>query len=124
MEMRVAKISAAVMAYQMPSTPRSRGRRMTEDVWNTSVRKNEMAAEISPLPSAVKNDEAKMLNPANKNAKENSRNAWHVSVNSPSSYPTKIFASGAASTRASTVSTTPEALIRMTLMRSMFLSSG
>ena len=80
MEMRVAKISAAVMAYQMPSTPRSRGRRMTEDVWNTSVRKNEIAAEISPLPSAVKNDEAKMLKPANKNAKENSRNAWHVSV--------------------------------------------
>lgn len=66
MEMRVAKISAAVIAYQMPSTPRSRGRRMTEDVWNTSVRKNEMAAEISPLPSAVKNDEAKMLNPAKK----------------------------------------------------------
>ena len=29
---------------------------------------NEIAAEISPLPSAVKNDEAKMLNPANKNA--------------------------------------------------------
>ena len=56
MEMRVAKISAAVIAYQMPSTPRSRGRRMTEDVWNTSVRKNEMAAEISPLPSAVKNE--------------------------------------------------------------------
>ena len=83
MEMRVAKISAAVMAYQMPSTPRSRGRRMTEDVWNTSVRKNEIAAEISPLSSAVKNDEAKMLKPANKNAKENSRNAWHVSVIQP-----------------------------------------
>ena len=52
----------------------------TEAVWNTSVRKKEIAAEISPLPSAVKNDEANILKPANKNANENSRNAWQVSV--------------------------------------------
>ena len=37
--------------------------------------KNKMAAEIRPLSSAVKNEDARILNPANKNANENSRNA-------------------------------------------------
>lgn len=44
-EIVVAKISAAVMAYQMPSTPKMSGRRMTDEVWSTSVRKNEITAE-------------------------------------------------------------------------------
>ena len=34
-EIVVAKISAAVMAYQMPSTPKMSGRRMTDEVWST-----------------------------------------------------------------------------------------
>ena len=65
--MVVAKISAAVMAYQMPSTSKISGRMSTEAVWNTSVRRKEIAAEINPFSSAVKNDEAKILKPANKN---------------------------------------------------------
>ena len=84
-EMVVAKISAAVMAYQMPSTPNRSGSRRTEEVWKTSVRRKEMAAEMRPLLSAVKNEDAKILKPANRNANENRRNAWHVSVYSPSS---------------------------------------
>lgn len=74
-EMIVAKTSATVIAYQMPSTSNRSGRRMTEDVWNTSVRRKEIAAEMKPLFSAVKNDEAKILKPANRKAKEKSRNA-------------------------------------------------
>ena len=79
-EISVAKTSATVMAYQMPSTSKISGRMSTEAVWNTSVRRKEIAAEINPFPSAVKNDEAKILKPANKTANENSRNAWQVSV--------------------------------------------
>ena len=67
-EIVVAKISAAVMAYQMPSTPKISGRRMTDKVWSTSVRKNEITAEMSPLFNAVKNEDAKILKPANRNA--------------------------------------------------------
>ena len=63
------------MAYQMPSTPKISGRRMTDEVWSTSVRKNEITAEMSPLFNAVKNEDAKILKPANRNANENSRNA-------------------------------------------------
>ena len=36
---------------------------------------NEITAEMSPLFNAVKNEDAKILKPANRNANENSRNA-------------------------------------------------
>ena len=74
-----AKISAAVMAHQIPSTPRSMGRMTTEPAWNTSVRRKEMAAETAPLFRAVKKPEAKMLKPASRNDQQNSRKAWVVS---------------------------------------------
>ena len=44
------------MASQMPSTSRKIGRIRTLAHWNTKVRRKEMAAEASPLFSAVKKD--------------------------------------------------------------------
>lgn len=58
--------SPTVTESQMPSMPNSIGSTMTAATWNTSVRKNEMSAETSPLLSAVKNAEAYMANPMNK----------------------------------------------------------
>ena len=83
--MRKANISATVMAHQVPSTPSSRGRMGTEAVWNTSVRRKEMAAEIAPLFSAVKKPEVKMLKPASRNDQENRRKAWVVRSKSTAS---------------------------------------
>ena len=56
--MTKAKISAATFAHQIPSIPKIIGRISTDEVWNRSVRKNEIAAEIAPLFKAVKNDDA------------------------------------------------------------------
>ena len=52
--------SATTMETQMPSIPHSSGRRMTAALWNTSVRRKEMMAEVTPSFSAVKKLEAKM----------------------------------------------------------------
>ena len=95
-EMIVENTSATVIAYQMPSTSKISGSRITDDVWKTSVRKKEIAAEIRPLFSAVKNEDAKILKPENRNANANSRNACRVSSYNPASYPTNSRASGAA----------------------------
>ena len=65
-EIRLAKTSAAKMAHQMPSTPSTRGKSSTDAVWKISVRKKEMAADTAPLFSAVKKEEAKILNPASR----------------------------------------------------------
>ena len=46
-----------------------------DEVWKIRVRKNEIAAEIAPLLSAVEKDDAKMLKPASKKLKEKSLNA-------------------------------------------------
>lgn len=80
-----AHTSATVIAHQMPSTPKKTGRSSTEAVWKISVRINEMAAETAPLLSAVKKEEPKMLNPASRKEKANSRKAWLVSANSSAS---------------------------------------
>lgn len=58
--------SPTVTESQMPSMPNSIGSTMTAATWNTSVRRNEMTAETSPLLSAVKNAEAYMANPMNR----------------------------------------------------------
>ena len=58
--------SPTVTESQMPSMPNSIGSTMTAATWNTSVRRNEMSAETSPLLSAVKNAEAYMANPMNR----------------------------------------------------------
>ena len=59
--------SAATMDSQIPSSFQMSGKRSTAAIWNTSVRKNEMIAEVSPSPSAVKNDEPKIENPESRN---------------------------------------------------------
>ena len=67
--------SATTIEYQIPSICKNTGRISTAAIWNTSVRRNEIAAEISPLLSAVKNDEPKIENPAKRNENENIENA-------------------------------------------------
>lgn len=54
----------------MPSIPRNTGKIKTAAIWHTSVRKNEINAEINPLFSAVKKDEPKIGTPAKRNEKE------------------------------------------------------
>ena len=60
------------MDSQMPSTSQNSGKISTAADWNTNVLKNDIEAETSPLFSAVKNAEAKMANPENRND-----NAFH-----------------------------------------------
>ena len=62
--------SAVPIASHMPSLPISSGRISSAASWNTSVRKNEIAADTGPLLSAVKNDDAKILNPHSRNCSE------------------------------------------------------
>lgn len=85
MEIAAAQSSATVIANQIPSISKKMGRINTQEVWNTSVRKKDMAAEIAPLLSAVKKEEAKMLKPARIKEKEKSRNAWLVNADRPAS---------------------------------------
>ena len=47
----------------MPFTPKTRGKVSTAVLSNTSVLKNEIAAEITPLFNAVKNAEQNTLKP-------------------------------------------------------------
>lgn len=77
--------SAATMESQIPSTCQSNGKVSTAAIWNTRVLIKEMAAEISPLFRAVKNDEPKIANPENKKEKEKMENARTVKFKSASS---------------------------------------
>ena len=69
----------------MPSMSSTSGSTSTANTWNTSVRKNEMAAEMAPLFSAVKNADAKMLNPHSRNENAYSFSACSVSSIRPAS---------------------------------------
>ena len=59
-----ARISAAVIDIQTPSSLNIRGSSNTVETWKTSVLIKEIIAETRPLLSAVKKDEAKMFVPA------------------------------------------------------------
>ena len=58
--------SAKTIAYQMPSTPNSKGNRSTAPSSNTKVRKKEINADTCPLFSAVKKAEPKTATPVNR----------------------------------------------------------
>ena len=62
----MAKSSANTLAAQTPSKPQIRGNSKTPATCNTSVLINDITAEISPLFSAVKNDELYIANPMNR----------------------------------------------------------
>ena len=90
MDTITANISATILANQIPLSPKRIGRINTDDNWNTSTRRKDTAAEIGPLPKAVKNDEVKMLMPASTKQNEKIRKAVIVIDNSSASYPTNI----------------------------------
>lgn len=75
-----ARISAATVENQMPSMPQISGSRRTQAIWNIRVRRKEIAAEMKPLLSAVKNEEPKMEIPENRNARAKIENAWRVNA--------------------------------------------
>lgn len=77
-----AKISANTTAIQIPFTPQIAGSMSIIAIWNSSVLKNEIAADTIPLFSAVKNDELNMLNPLIKYDIENILIAFAVMFNS------------------------------------------
>ena len=58
-----AMISAATTASQTPSSPRNIGRSITAPLWNTSVLRNEIMADTTPFPRAVKKAELQILKP-------------------------------------------------------------
>ena len=62
--------SATTTEAQIPSSPHTSGNNITAAIWKTSVLKNEMMAETSPLLSAVKNDEPNIASPENKKLNE------------------------------------------------------
>ena len=62
--------SAATSAHQTPFTPNQIGSSRTQITCITKVREKEISKDIPPLPSAVKNAEAKILKPQNKYANE------------------------------------------------------
>ena len=70
--------SAATIDSQMPSSSQISGKMSTAATWNTSVRKNEMSAEVIPSPSAVKNDEPKIEKPDSRKENEKIENACAV----------------------------------------------
>ena len=86
--------SAAPIASQTPLTPKNNGNSSSIQVWNTSVRRKEITAEITPFPNAVKNADPKILNPESKKDNAYLRNPPPVSSHSSGSYPTKIFVRG------------------------------
>ena len=55
--------SATPTAHQMPSIPNIAGNKRSMAIWNIRVRKNEIAADTTPLLKAVKKEEAKILKP-------------------------------------------------------------
>ena len=57
--------SAATTEIQMPSICQIMGKISTAPSWNTSVRRNEIMAEVRPALSAEKKLEVRMANPIN-----------------------------------------------------------
>ena len=55
--------SAMTIANHTPSISNSAGSSSIDRSWNTSVRINEIIADTTPSPSAVKKNDAKMLKP-------------------------------------------------------------
>lgn len=86
--------SAIATEIHIPFIPKIIGRISTTDNWNTSVLKNEIAADIKPLFKAVKNDEPNILKPLIKKAKQNIWKPCFVMTNSSALYPTNNFARG------------------------------
>lgn len=76
-----AKISAITTANQIPFNPKSNGSIIITATWNTKVLKNDIVAETNPLFKAVKNDEAKILNPLTMKDNEKKRIAIVVISN-------------------------------------------
>ena len=78
-----AKISATTIESHKPSNSRINGKVNIITIWNTSVLKNDIAADTNPLFKAVKNDDAKIFNPLIKYDNEN--NLIALVVNSSNS---------------------------------------
>ena len=62
--------SARLMDAHIPDAPMIKGKTMIAPTSNTSVRKKEIAADMVPLLSEVKNEDPKIEKPMSKNAKE------------------------------------------------------
>ena len=90
---------------------------------NTKERKNDIAAEIAPLLSAVNNDDAYMLNHITKNGSAQITNARFVIASNAASYPTKKEEITPAERTAVSVKTTEAAPRRIRLLRNTFFIS-
>ena len=55
--------SAIPTALQIPLIPNNVGSKRIIIIWNMSVRRNEIAADTTPLLKAVKKEDAKILKP-------------------------------------------------------------
>ena len=65
-----AATSANTMESQIPVSCQISGMIKTNATWNTSVRKNEISADVSPSFSAVKKEEPKIGIPQSRNENE------------------------------------------------------
>ena len=78
-ERTIARTSATTVAHHMPFIPNIMGSTITAVHLNRNVRRKEMVAETPPSLSAVKKDDAKILNPEKRNVSANILKAFTVS---------------------------------------------
>lgn len=89
-----AESSANTFAAHTPSSSQSRGSVITQTTCNTSVRMNDMIAETSPLLSAVKNAEPKILKPITEKMNAQIKKPRRVFARSSGLPPTKLYGRG------------------------------
>ena len=119
-----AKISDKIADSHMPLICKNIGKTNTQSIWKTSVLNIETNAEISPLFSAVKNDEVNMFMPEKINEKANIFIAFVVKLNKSALYATKTADSGLESKNPTIAIIPPVKMVKKQLFFSIFFSSS
>ena len=81
----IEQTSATGIESQIPSISKKCGSTSMLPTTNTNVRRNEIAADTFPFDNAVKNDDAKILTPANRK--------FHINIRYPSRAMAKVLLS-------------------------------
>ena len=102
----------------MPSSPHTSGNTQIKIIWNTSVRKNDTIADVTPSFNAVKNPDEKMQKPHRPKESPYNLNPLVVICNSSVSPEENIAEMGLANTSTRATST----MLKMDKMSKLFLS--
>ena len=88
--------SATTMESQTPFSPQASGNTQTKIIWNTSVRKNDTIADVTPSFKAVKNPDEKIQKPLKAKDQPYSLKPWVVISNNSLSPLANMLESGLA----------------------------